>query len=122
MAKSRKLLTRVETLLNGLITEAQRTVPAVIDADGVEKTPARFAATFGERLKLAEVATNFELRRAKITENDATSGLDAMMEEFQENASRAVERGSGRKARAAETNGIANAGHALPAYNNGSTK
>lgn len=121
MAIRRKLLDRVETLLNSLITEAQSTVPAVFDADGIEIAPARPQTTFGERLKLAEVITNFESRRAKMADDDPPpSDLDKMMEEFTENANRAVARGSGRaKTRAPESNGIANAGRALPEYDRG---
>jgi hypothetical protein len=121
MAAKRKLLDRVEKLLDSLITEAQTTVPAVFDGDGIEKAPARFSATFGERLKLAEVITNFESRRAKMADDDPPpSELDKIMEDFQENANRAVARGSSRaKTRAPESNGIANAGRALPEYDRG---
>lgn len=122
MAIKRKLLDRVENLLDRLITEAQEQVPAVVDADGIEVKPARFAATFGERLKLAEVATNFELRREKIVKDDVPADIEGMMQEFQHNAGRAVESRRGRKAnKPPETDGIANNGHVLPGYPNGTT-
>ena len=116
MASKRGLLSKVEKLLDGLLSEAQKSSPAVVDEDGIEVTPARQGATFGERLKLAEVVTMFETRRQKIEEDTEPSGIDELMRSYQGNASGTIEGGSGRKGRKAETNGIANAGHVLPAF------
>lgn len=115
MARPRKLFTRVEKLLLGLLDEAETVTPAVFDQDGIEVSPARAGASFGERLKLAEVATAFETRRAKVEEPEP-SEMDSMLEEFHGNANGAPSGRRGRKARAPETDGIANAGRVLGPY------
>jgi hypothetical protein len=121
MANRRKLLVQVEKLLTNLLTEAQQSVPATFDDDGIEKTPARATVTFGERLRLAEVVAQYEVRRAKIEEDAEPSDVESMMEEFHSGASRTPPRRAGGKTRPAETDGIANAGRALPPYqHNGS--
>lgn len=114
MVAKRKLFTRVEQLLINLLDEAEKVIPPVLDADGNETAPAKVGTSFGERLKLAEVATNFELRRRKAEEDTAPDEMADIVQEYQRNAGRASKRG--REGRAAETNGIANFGRALPAY------
>jgi hypothetical protein len=118
MANRRKLLVQVEKLLGNLLTEAQQTVPAILDADGVEKTPARPSVTFGERLRLAEVVAQYEVRRAKIEEDAEPSEMEAILEQFHD-ADRTPPSRAGRKSRAPESDGIANGGRALGAYRNG---
>jgi hypothetical protein len=119
MANRRRLLVQVEKLLGSLLTEAQQTMPAILDADGVEKTPARPSVTFGERLRLAEVVAQYEVRRAKIEEDAEPSEMETILEEFHSNASRTPPSRAGRKARAPESDGIANGGRALGSYRNG---
>jgi hypothetical protein len=116
MPRDRKLFTRVEKLLLKLLDEADNVTPAVVDQEGNELHPARPGATFGERLKLAEVATAFETRRAKVEQEDPPpSEAEEMLQEFHGNANRTSPRGAGRKKRA-ETDGLANAGRTLGDY------
>ena len=115
MAKRRALLVKVEKLLESLLTEAAAVTPATYDDDGIEKTPARGTVTFGERLRLAEVVAGYEVRRAKVEEDETPSEVESILEEFH-GGSRTSPGRPGRKARAAESNGIANAGRTLPPY------
>jgi hypothetical protein len=119
MASKRRLLDKVERLLDGLLNEAQQIQPATFDADGIETSPARVGATFGERLKLAEVVTVFETRRSKLEEDEAPSDIDDMLGRFHGHADRAPTSRANRKARAPESNGVANGGHALPSFDRG---
>jgi len=115
MAGKHRLFDRVERLLIGLLDEAETVTPAKFDDDGIELVPAKTGATFGERLKLAEVATTFETRRAKVVEDNAPSVLQEMMGDFH-NADRKTPGRRGRKARAPESDGIAANGRALGAF------
>ena len=115
MAKRRALLVKVEKLLESLLTEASAVAPATFDEDGIEKTPARGTVTFGERLRLAEVVAAYEVRRSKIEEDETPSEVESILEEFH-GAGRTSPGRPGRKARAQESNGIANAGRTLPPY------
>jgi hypothetical protein len=69
----RKLLMSVEKLLQGLLADAED--PPLDDAG-------RPSISFGDRLRLAEVVTSFEVRRSKIEEDSVTSELGYMMQDF----------------------------------------
>lgn len=116
MAKRRLLLIQTEKLLGSLLEEAGKTLPPVFDDDGVEKLPARPGVTFGERLRLAEVVTSYEVRRSKIEEDVAPSEADSILQEFHGYGSGKAPGRPPRKARPEESNGLAHGGRVPDPY------
>jgi hypothetical protein len=114
MSGKRPLFGRVEKLLIGLLDEAETVKPAVVDNDGVEIRPAIPGPSFGERLKLAEVASTFEARRAKINDDSTPSEIETMLGDF--HADRTTQGRRSRKTRQDETDGLANNGRALDPF------
>jgi hypothetical protein len=100
MARKRKLLNSVEKLLEGLLAEA---------ADNQKDEVGRPLISFGDRLRLAEVATGYEVRRAKIEDAEEPDEMGSIMQEFHGERSATSSR-PGRKARQETANGSAN-GH-----------
>jgi hypothetical protein len=100
MARTRKLLNSVEKLLTELLTEA---------ADNKKDDIGRPLISFGDRLRLAEVATGYEVRRHKIEDTEEPDEMGSIMQEF--HGERAATSGRpGRKARKETADGSAN-GH-----------
>lgn len=107
MPRKRKLLGQVERLLSGLLDEAGKD-----DKDEA----GRPAVSFGDRLRLAEVATQFEVRRAKIEDDDDSGEVGNIMQEFHGGHVSHKTSGRARRAPREESNGVANAGIALPDF------
>lgn len=117
-APRRPLLTAVEGLLSKLLTEANTTLEDIRDDEGNLVRAGGPAATFGERLRLVEVAIGYETRRAKIEDDSVPSALDGLAKEFH-NGRGPTQNGSrhkGRPRKQRETDGIANSGKVLGPY------
>jgi hypothetical protein len=90
----------------------------LLDEAGKDETDeaGRPAVTFGDRLRLAEVATQFEVRRSKIEDDDDTGEIGSIMEEFHGAHVSHKTPGRARRKTREESNGVANAGIALPEF------